>query len=43
MNTMPAATQARAKRAFSDRNPYPGCMASAPTATAALTIASTSR
>ena len=24
MNTMPAAAQARASRAFSDRNPYPG-------------------
>ena len=30
MNTMPAAAQARASRAFSDRNPYPGWTASAP-------------
>ena len=35
MNTIPAAAQARASRAFSDRNPYPGCTASAPAATAA--------
>jgi hypothetical protein len=30
MNTSPASSQARANEAFSDRNPYPGCTASAP-------------
>ena len=39
----PAPAQARASRAFSDRNPYPGCTASAPAATAARTTASTLR
>ena len=29
---MPAAAQASAKRSFSDRNPYPGCIAAAPAA-----------
>ncbi len=31
----PAAAQARAKPAFSERNPYPGCTASAPVVAAA--------
>ncbi len=30
MKTMPASAQARAKAAFSERNPYPGWIASAP-------------
>ncbi len=40
MNTRPAAAQARANRAFSARNPYPGCTASAPAEAAAATIRS---
>ena len=35
----PAACTARANPASSDRNPYPGCTASAPAASAAATIA----
>src|ERR1051326_6057860 len=30
MNLIPASAHARANLAFSDKNPYPGCMASAP-------------
>ena len=33
-NTMPAASHARARSAFSERNPYPGWIASAPCAAA---------
>ena len=39
----PASVTARAKAAFSDRNPYPGWTASAPAARAAATMASPSR
>jgi hypothetical protein len=39
----PAAAQARANPAFSDRNPYPGCTASAPVAAAAAISASPRR
>jgi hypothetical protein len=42
-NTRPAATHARAKPAFSDRNPYPGWIASAPISAAARRIFSWSR
>ena len=35
MNTTPASAQARARRGFSDRKPYPGWTASAPAASAA--------
>src|SRR5439155_17826717 len=41
--TSPAASTARAKPAFSDRNPYPGCTASAPVDFAAARIASVLR
>jgi hypothetical protein len=41
--TRPASAQASAKRAFSDRNPYPGCTASAPLRRAAASSASMSR
>ncbi len=43
MNTIPAASQARASRGFSARNPYPGWIASAPAAPAASITASTLR
>ncbi len=39
----PASCTARAKAAFSDRNPYPGCTASAPAASAAATTRSPRR
>jgi hypothetical protein len=39
----PASTTARAKAAFSDRNPYPGCTASAPEARQAASSRSTAR
>ncbi len=37
-NTSPASAQARANAAFSERNPYPGCTASAPALRAASRI-----
>ncbi len=40
---MPASVTARAKPAFSDRNPSPGWTASAPAARAAATTATASR
>ena len=40
INVMPAAVTARAKSAFSDKNPYPGCTASAPVILAAVIMAS---
>ena len=43
IHTSPASTTARAKSAFSDRKPYPGCTASAPAACAARTIRSPRR
>jgi hypothetical protein len=42
-NVMPASAHALAKEAFSDRNPYPGWMASAPVSAAARRILSMSR
>ena len=39
MKVRPASSQASAKAGFSDRNPYPGCTASAPHRRAAPTIA----
>jgi hypothetical protein len=39
IKVMPASAQVLAKSAFSDRKPYPGCMASAPTCFARSTIA----
>jgi hypothetical protein len=39
-NTIPAAAQARANSAFSDKNPYPGWIASAPLRFAAASNAS---
>ena len=41
--TIPFAAQARASVGFSDRNPYPGWIASAPVARAAAMTRSTSR
>src|SRR5215471_11830987 len=43
MNTIPAAAQALAKSARSDRNPKPGCTASAPAAWQAAMIFSATR
>ena len=43
MKTIPARSRARANSAFSERNPYPGCTASAPVAWAAATMRSMSR
>ena len=43
MNLMPAASQAAAKAAFSERKPYPGWMASQPVARATVRMASTLR
>src|SRR5690606_17254750 len=43
MNAMPASSRARTKRAFSDRNPYPGCTASAPVRLQASTMRSIER
>ena len=42
-HTTPAARHARANAAFSERNPYPGCTASAPARRAAVTTASMRR
>ena len=43
MNVSPASAHARANAAFSARNPYPGCTASAPARFAASTMASIRR
>ncbi len=43
MKAMPAASQASAKSAFSDRNPYPGWTASAPVRFAASRMRSATR
>ncbi|MGZ5065325.1 MAG: hypothetical protein ACXWBW_07015 [Usitatibacter sp.] len=43
MNTRPAASTARAKSSFSERNPYPGWIACAPHAFATSTIVSPRR
>ena len=39
IHVRPAATTARAKSAFSERNPYPGCTASAPQRSATASTA----
>ena len=38
IKTMPAVSQASTKAAFSDRKPYPGCMASTPISIATAII-----
>ncbi len=43
IHTSPASRTARAKSAFSARNPYPGCTASAPLRRATSTIFAMSR
>ena len=43
MNVIPCSSTIDAKRAFSERNPYPGWMASAPATSAADMIAGTFR
>ncbi len=43
IHTSPASSTWRAKSGFSERNPYPGCTASAPAARAASTIRSPRR
>ena len=43
MNAIPAAAQASANSGDSERNPYPGWMASLPVSTATRMISSTAR